>query len=73
MLRDCTAHDAARASLVAKLPPELRDLNDDCVLAAVMQGADLRRLCPDLPRRKTVITAIKTFWRGVHARRQIQD
>ena len=73
VVRECTAHDAARTSLVAKLPSELKDISDDGVFSALMQGAELRRLCPSRPRRKTVITAVKSFWRSVYARRQIQN
>ena len=73
VLTECVAHEAARASLIAKLPTEMSDFGDDDVFAAIMQGAALRRFCPSRPRRKTVITAVKTFWRSVYARRQIQN
>ena len=54
-------------------PTEMSDFGDDDVFAAIMQGAALRRFCPSRPRRKTVITAVKSFWRSVYARRQIQN
>ena len=67
VLRDCAAYAPARANLIAKMPPQLRDLHDDRVLRAIMQGAELRNLCPHRLRRNTV-TAVKTFWREVYAR-----
>ena len=51
----------------------IADLNDDRVVNAIMQGGELRTRCPELPRRQAVITAVKTFWRSVYARRQILE
>ena len=57
----CPAHSAARRTLLSKLPPALRDLQDDQVFNAVLGSAAMRDLCPDDVTRRAAIHATKTF------------
>ena len=62
VLTECEALIDGRSALIAKLPPRLRQLADGATFAALMGGAGLRQLCPERPRRRAVMDAVKAFW-----------
>ena len=66
----CPAHATARASLLSKLPPPLRDLHDQNTFNSLMGAASLRTACPDGVRRRAATDAVKAFWMGAFAHRE---